>query len=651
MRSQAGSFYAGSRWFNGYQVIEVDFVLDKTNIYCREYFPTFQEFRASANLTDADPLILDYSIKDQSPNDQVELFLHSNRNEVKSRFTEHLNFVNNDSFKQEDLISGYACPKLFIQNESKIDESGNLSDSYRVVKVDSMLSMDSDILIHGVRQSGKTALKHYLAYRYAYGIGCSPKIPIFIDVAKFQWNFYAVKRALQTSFSIPTKFRLEEAVKNGHFVFFFEDIGQLDQDGLERLKKFAENFKPCRFFVFGSPDEHLISKERHFKKTLTKFVAVGLGELTRGAIRKMTQSWFSDNQEAKANFDLVVGQINRDGLPRTAYMVGLLLWAAKQGQKGDRLNEALLLQNVLDHLLDRANFRAAKRGTLTTRGKELLLNEIANKFDCNSSRAKSFDVISWVDNYFDRKKLSYDSSEVVNELVNCGILRREEGKIEFRFKCFQEYYIAQGMVDASERELKTGGMKFLKRGREIELLSGLQGENAPLIENILEVLTSRMPQDLAGVSYADFSRVVYGCSNLSVSREKIRKIRRTRLTEEQLDQVMDAVDERAAGRGDRPVSESLDESGGDVVGAASSRQAEAVDRDVEADSEALRPGTFMAGLSILARVLRNSDHTDYGPPRTITIFGCLWALDRVVGLPGRGFGHSTVFGGGCSRAV
>ncbi len=438
-----------------------------------------------------------------------------------------------------------------------------------------------------------------------------PKIPIFIDVRNFQWNLYGVRRAIRSSYEVPTNFDISSAITNGQLFFFFEDIGQLDQEGLNKLKVFCANFKPCKSFVFGCPDDHSISKERHFKKTLTDFVSVGLGELTRGAIRKMTNSWFSDSQEAKANFDLVVGQIHRDGLPRSAYMVGLLLWAAKQGQKGNRLNEAILLQNVLDHLLDRANFLLAKRGALTTRGKELLLNDIANRFDANGHRARSAEVISWVDEYFGRKKLGYDASEVVEELVSCGILRKEDGFIGFRYRCFQEYYIALGMLVAEERDAKTGGMQFLTRAREIELLSGLQGENAPLIDNIINVLMARMPRDLAGVAAADFGKIAYGSSKQSVTRVKLRKIRRTRLTEEQIDQVMDAIDERAAARGDKPVSESLEESGGDVVEATSTRQAEAVRRDLDDNSDFLRPGTFMAGLSILARVLRNSDYTDY----------------------------------------
>ncbi|WP_369405439.1 STAND family AAA ATPase [Novosphingobium lentum] len=611
VRSSAGSLYAGSEWFNGYQIIEIDFVQDTTSIYCREYFQLTDRFAAAANLTSADPLILNFAVKIRNPADQIELMLQNNRGIISDKFIDHLNFAHNEIDDQKSFIDGYACPKLYTLDETKLDEAGNLTENFKKKSLDEIIKLPENVFFHGSRQSGKTGLKLHVAYRYALGIGCDLKIPVFIDANDFSYNLYGIRRAVQRDYDIPNKFEFESAVKNGQFVFLIEDIGQMDDDSLRMLNKFSENFKPCRTFAFGCPDENSLSKQRHFKKLLPEFVGVGLGQLTRSAIRKMTHTWFGDGVEGKSKFDLVVGQINRDGLPKTAYMVGLLLWAAKQGQQGDRLNEAILLQNVLDHLLGRSDFRSAKRGSLTTKGRELLLNTIANKLDQAGGSVRSGDLVVWVEEYFSKKKLRHDSVDVVGDLVNCGILKRDNGDISFRYKCFQEFYIALGMIDPVERDNKSSGLQFLRRGREIELLSGLQSENNSLIENILDVLEKRTPRDLAKVTYADFESAAFGTSKAFVTRDRMRSIRRTRLTDDQLDQVMDALDDRATSRGDRPLSESLEESGGDLVGAASLRQAEAVKMDVDSDSENLRPGTFMAGLTILARVLRNSDHTDF----------------------------------------
>ncbi len=611
IKSQAGSIYAGTDWFNGYQVIEVDFVEDRTRVYCREFFPVTGKFDKASNLVDADPIEFKFSAKIRAEDDQVEQFLSANRHAVRSHLLDHLNFSNSEDLSDEALLAGFACPKLFKKGEGSVDESGNLVDTFSKFSLDEILMNEEGVLLYGPRQTGKTALKLYCAYRFAFGLGCKPKIPVIIDVTDFAFNRYALEKCVTRNYDVPNDFDFTSAIRDGFFVFLFEDVGELSEAGLKKLNHFVENYRPNRSFAFGCPSETSMAKERHFRKVLTGFTAVGLGELTRASIRKMTQSWFEESSEAKAKFDLVLSQINRDGLPRTAYIVGLLLWAAKQGQQGDRINEAILLQNVLDHLLGRANFEAAKRGSLTTKGKELLLNKIANCLDDIGGAARSADVIRWVDEYFGKKKLGHDASEVVAELVNCGILKRENGSIRFRYPCFQEYYIALGMIDPVELVRKADGTKFLGRSREVELLSGLQGENDWLIENICSVLTERMPRDLAEIEFSDFGAEAYEKDALFLTRDKLRKIKRTRLTEEQLDQVMDALDERAAARGDRPISETLEETGGNIAEAVEVRRADAVRKDLQEDAEFFRPGTYMAALTVLARVLRNSDYTDY----------------------------------------
>ena len=509
VRSKAGSLYAGSRWFNGYQVIEVDFVQDVTKIYCREYFRVRNEFDKAANLTNADPVVFDFFVKNKNIDDQVQLFVRDNKDVIRENLLNHINFTSNANISSEALINGFAGSKLFSKGDGKLDESGNFSESFKKINLDEILSKKNNIIFYGPRQTGKTALKLYVAYRYAFGIGCKTQIPVNIDVNKFGFNLYSLRRAIASDYQIPVRFDIDKAIAEGSFVFLFEDIGRLDEPGLKRLNLFIENFAPSRSIVFGCPGESSVAKERHFKKFLPDFQAVGLGELTRGAIRKMAESWFEDASDAKSSFELVIGQMNRDGLPKTAYIVSLLLWAARQGKKGDRLNEAILLQNVLDHLLDRADFRRARRGALTTRGKELLLSRLANLMEASDGDARSASVITMVDDYFQTKKLNHDSSEVVDELINCGILARSNGFVSFRYRCFQEYYIDLGMMDDADFVRKAGGRNFLLRPREVELLSGLRGQNDWLINNIVDVLLESVPRDLAKITYADFEAMVY----------------------------------------------------------------------------------------------------------------------------------------------
>src|SRR6185312_8083795 len=102
----------------------------------------------------------------------------------------------------------------------------------------------------------------------------------------------------------------------------------------------------------------------------------------------------------------------------------------------------------------------------------------------------------------------------------------------------------------------------------------------------------------------------------------LNQIRRTRLTDEQVDLIMDEADRRAVARGERPISDSLKEAEGDVYRAALAREAEAIEADSAATEEPLRPGTHMASIDLLARVVRNSDFTDFevkGPAAALVL--------------------------------
>lgn len=609
--SQVGSLYAGTKWHNGYQILEIDIQSEKANVYSREYSRVLDKFSAATNLIEADPLTLDFKKKGGGSEHQISVFLNGNQEEISSQFAEHIDFSSDGGLTDAQLISRYEPPPLFRKSNKEIDESSNIVPKYEKIEFNSLLVGDENIFFYGSRQSGKTSLKHHISYIYSHGKGVKQKIPINLDSKTFRFNLYDLGRNLRSQYQVSKDFNLEEHIQLGSFVFLFDNCCNTSDENLEKIKKFSQNFSPCRTFVFATPNEATFSKERHFHRVLNDFDAIGIGELRRGAIRRMARSWFQTDTDANQAFELVMAQIARDGLPKTAYIAGLLLWAAKKGQGGDRLNEAILLQNLLDHLLSRADFRRAKRGTFTTRGRELLLGEIANYLSEMEDSARYSDVVALVERYFLRKQLKHDPGEVVDELIGCGILARNDGLVSFRFLCFQEFYIALSMTGNAERDRKINGAKFLDYRREVELLAGIMGENDDLINHIMSVLDEKMPQDLGGVAYSDFEEEVYKIRQSFVTRDKVKKIRKTRLSEDQIDQVMDALDDRATSKGDRPMSESLKEAKGDFAKAAEARQIDAIAADLSSDAKHFRPGTFMAGLSLLSRVLRNSDYTDY----------------------------------------
>src|SRR5690606_5644266 len=129
------------------------------------------------------------------------------------------------------------------------------------------------------------------------------------------------------------------------------------------------------------------------RKVLTNFDVLEVGPLPRRLIRKMSNAVASDEIEGGARFNVVMNQIKSEGLPKSPYIAMLLLWANKKKVRGEKLNEALLLQNVLEHLLGRADFRTTVRGEIGATGKEIVLQHISRLFTDNGRRIEENDLL------------------------------------------------------------------------------------------------------------------------------------------------------------------------------------------------------------------------------------------------------------------
>ncbi|MDA9399707.1 hypothetical protein ACM42_23610 [Bradyrhizobium sp. CCBAU 25338] len=54
-------------------------------------------------------------------------------------------------------------------------------------------------------------------------------------------------------------------------------------------------------------------------------------------------------------------QLQRAGLRRSGYIISLMIWAIKNKSQSEILNEAVLLQNLIDYVLGRMDYTSVLR--------------------------------------------------------------------------------------------------------------------------------------------------------------------------------------------------------------------------------------------------------------------------------------------------
>jgi hypothetical protein len=624
--SQSGSMYASRSWHNGYQIIDVDLLSGEFSFNLREYNDRSRRFGPAEALISGGVISFDNprSIS-QDDRGQIELFLRQYRQILRERAKEHIDLVNFSDTYTERLLDEFVAPPLYERLVPDPSATEDAPAEREEVSVGDLLNSGDNFVIIGDRKSGRTSLAFHLALELASGRTNTTSIPVFVDIRTYKFNFYDLRRAVLSFYGpAPKGFALEKSFEKGLYTFIVDNLDVYDEALLKKFAEHVEVFENCRWIVIASPSAEGVVRDRLLSEALPSFRRVHVGSLPRKLIRRMARYWAEDrSSDDKDAFEAVINQLNRDGLPKTPYMVALVLWALEQRKAGERLNEALLLRNVIEHLLGRADFTLSTRASFNPTSKELTLQEIAWLLREKAGFVDENELVAHLAAYFGRKRLPFSAADVLTKLLDCGILSRSEGLVAFKYKAFQEYFVAlrlQGERTSLNDALSD--LEFLKFRRELELLSGLRQKNDDLIHVITKVLTSRVPDRFVKCEAEEIDRLTSKGVGAGTTKAKLNEIRRTRLTDDQVDQIMDEADRRAVARGERPVSASLEEAEGDIYKAALAREAEAIDADSASVGEPLRPSTHMASIDLLAKIVRNSDFTDFdvkGPAAALVL--------------------------------
>jgi predicted MPP superfamily phosphohydrolase len=610
--SQAGSIFAGRAWFNGYNIIEVDIPSRTHRVHVRSYFDEGRRFDKATNVCrdgviefTSDPNV------DRRRIDLVELFLRENRQILRDSVANHLNLIGSDEFDAESLIRQYVTPPI-VRRRLATDE-GNTEQSNKIYSVSEIISGHDNILIIGERHTGKSSLAHYIAHELVFGKGRCDTIPLVIDLNQHKYNKYSLRRAVRSYYeTIPVGFDIDSAINDGIFTFIIDNLPVSEQD-MKALASHIDEHSACRWIAMGTPNTDGVSPDRLFKEHLPSFAKFGIRELNRAGIRAVARIWTrGSDSDASRVYDAVMRQLQRDGLPRTPYMISLLVWAIQQKIGRQSLNEATLLENIIDHLIGKADFRLASRSAFSPRAKEITLQAIAQFMFDRGGVAGENDTLSYLISFFESKKVPYVASDVLDKLVSCGVISRDGDGVRFKYPAFQEYFMAKKLgSDAAVLGHYLKDLNFLQVRRELELLSGLRQENDEIIQSIMTLLNSRVPDIFSRINVKDFDSDERSRLQPGTTLSQLNRIKKKRLTYAQFDAMMDEVDRRALSRGERPLSESLERADGDYVAAAREREAESIAIDANDIRKPLSPYTHMAAIDTLARVIRNSDFSDF----------------------------------------
>lgn len=607
--SQAGTLYAGRKYFNGYQIIQWNEADRKVTFHCRMYLDDARrKFVQAENVSPGGIFQLDLKPRtDKGALTEIELFLRQARPVIRRSANEHISFTRSkDSHDLEEITEAFVCQPLalHLETESLIGGETDAQRSARELDADAILRSSDDVVLLGDAETGRTSLLHYLAVRASEGVCDKIRIPAVVSVPLLVRSG-GYERAIKGYYSdadfVPSA--LNSAIKMLPWIVFLDDFNAAKQAHLDELSAARKRFPLHRFVVVThSSSVRLLETTAGLKP-----VKVDIGYLSRRNIRQLSRIRYAGTLESGLDdpaYTLVMRQINDARLPRTGYMVTLLLWAAEQNKLGENLNEAVLLENLISFLLGKTNFEAALRNQFDPRAQEFLLRAIANELKKMNGWLESNKLLEFIILYFESRGLAFGAKEVLAEFIACRLLHEQDGYIAFRYPCYQEYFVAVDLLhDASKFAalLSASNDTLLNHTRELDLWSSLARELHGIDEVLIRILES---SDLGLENLiGDLSDLKFVGKELRLKRSRVRELLESPPTKDQIDELLDKAEQ---------ARNPAEVSGPPKAGSAENK----------AVASRKAASNFMiqrAALDLFTRVARNCDHEKLDAKRRVTL--------------------------------
>lgn len=598
--SQAGCLYEHRDYFNGYQVITLDLDDATATFDIRTYLNRPRRtFDKAFNVAENGRFTVDIQPRSEQASPVISGFLRQVRPIVRQAAADQVNIVEAVSDLRLDPKEAFICPPLTLHRSA--------SEAEAELAPEELLKTSDNFKIIGRRETGKSSLAHYLAVLVAEGTCDKPRVPAVIDFRDMKINDYGLHRAIATYFGAVKKgIDIDAALLNGDLIVIVDNFSSRVKTDRIELGRIIDRHPKVRWIVLSDTrDDPPLADDDD--TLLSSFRQVHIQTLPRKSIRELSRRWceVSGLDSGKA-FSAVMRQLRDANLPRTGYMVTLLLWAMYQERRLERINESVLLTSIIDHLLGKADFKQALDRAFDPVAKEITLQHIAFGLRNVGGVMPKNDVLESLLAFFKLKGLRYDVADVLTKLIDCGLLNERDGLVAFKYRCFEEYFVASRLRDeADELAEVLKDRNYLFYPRELELLSGLRRRNSDVLRALSLEIENGTPERVSRFDPFQFDTIVASETGGGLTPRRLIDIKKKKLTAEQIDDLLDAADKKVGQRSDGRENSERKLQTGKVI---KTIPGEVIDTNA---TPPLSPISFMNTVSLLGKVLRNSEFNDF----------------------------------------
>jgi len=546
--SQGASLYNSREYFNGYNIVRVHLETSSVEIAVQEYADARRRFIPAERILD--PPIMNFVLpaRGRRALSPLTAILLRTKASIRNLANKHISILGGRDSQQVDIATHFAFPELTQGASIKFAEESDVTPQE---KLDAILKDRKSVVVLGRPEAGKTSLAHYMAVQTANGNADEHRLPIVSNFAELRKGDRILWRLLrdyasEISESTVTRQQLEQI----SLLVLVDNVDLLDTGRLEILAGLIASCKNVRWILFATSLAGRLPLTSIIEEKLKDFEIVELHDLSRSAIRALSTSWMPtshDPDKADQLYRSVMEQIERTGLPKTGYVVALIIWAITNKSRGELLNEAVLLQNIIDYMLGRMDYTGALRSELDFTTRSAILQHLAMHFKETGDVQPKNDALQFIIDLLDQKGLNYDAARLLNSFIDCGVLDELGTTVAFRYRRFQDFFVAGYLRDDSEALGDVKKRRYFDFARELDLFTARFRHESDLLEIGRRHLHEH---PLATPRLSDDEVTTYLASrrHKEISQSQLRQMRREPMTAEKVDVLLDKTEKRVAER-------------------------------------------------------------------------------------------------------
>ncbi|MBE0551059.1 MAG: metallophosphoesterase, partial [Ignavibacterium sp.] len=406
-----------------------------------------------------------------------------------SELNEHLISFSTSTHAPKEINKIFVEPRLFYTEK---DEDGDEKEV--IFDFDKLIQSNENFIIFGTKESGKTILLDHLLIECSKKLNLLHKIPVYFD-----FNEIGNKRfeTIISQFLSEPITLIPEFLQKNQIIFLVDNLNfvSINQTNLNRLTNFIKQNKiqviATSFeYIEGEPPFDFINSRPNIP-----FILLHIKSFNAHQIRSLIDNWFCKNPsfDTPEKCDRILNILLALNLPRSPLTISMFLWIIEQQEGYRPQNKSMMLEIFLEKVLEKSSKKSILSERFDYTNKVNLLSEIAYKMysigDINYSLSQNV-LSNFVHERILAKKFDFDSADIIQELLEKGILVKEhngsENMIRFRFSCFFEYFLMKKMESDSEflNKILTD-YNYLQFSNEIDYYTGIKRNQKQILELIV----------------------------------------------------------------------------------------------------------------------------------------------------------------------